>query len=87
VPADVAAGIASGDAHDTYAEWVTASSEVAGSTKSLLNAEGGFGTPTVVIDGERFENWQVPGGLTEAITGEAPASEEPSAAPSAEPSE
>ncbi|MEU4387658.1 thioredoxin domain-containing protein [Promicromonospora sp. NPDC023805] len=87
VPADVAAGIASGDADDTYAEWVTASSEVAGSTKSLLNAEGGFGTPTVVIDGERFEGWQAPGGLTEAITGEAPASEEPSAEPSAEPSE
>jgi len=87
VPADVAAGIASGEAHETYAEWVKASSEAAGSTESLLNAEGGFGTPTVVIDGERFENWQVPGALTQAITGEAPASEEPSAEPSAEPSE
>lgn len=87
VPADVAAGIASGEAHETYAEWVSASSEVAGNTESLLNAEGGFGTPTVVIDGERFEGWQAPGGLTQAITGEAPASEEPSAEPSAEPSE
>lgn len=82
VPADVAAGITSGDAHETYEEWVTASSEVAGSTESLLNAEGGFGTPTVVIDGERFEGWQAPGGLTQAITGEAPASDEPSAEPS-----
>ncbi|MFC4631286.1 DsbA family protein [Promicromonospora alba] len=87
VPADVAAGIASGEAHETYAEWVTASSEVAGSTESLLNAQGSFGTPTVVIDGERFENWQVPGGLTEAITGEATPSASPSAEPSAEPSE
>ncbi|MEV0950548.1 thioredoxin domain-containing protein [Promicromonospora sp. NPDC050249] len=86
VPADAAAGIASGEAHDTYKEWVSASSEVAGSTESLLNAEGGFGTPTVVIDGERFEGWQAPGGLTQAITGEAPASEEPSAEPSEEPS-
>jgi protein-disulfide isomerase len=87
VPADAAAGIASGEAHDTYEEWVAASSAVAGDDKSLQNAEGGFGTPTVVIDGERFENWQAPGALTEAITGEAPASEEPSAEPSAEPSE
>jgi protein-disulfide isomerase len=82
VPADVADGIASGDAHETYGEWVTASSEVAGNDESLLNERGSFGTPTVVIDGKRFEGWQAPGGLTEAITGEAPASEEPSAEPS-----
>ncbi|WP_275005698.1 DsbA family protein [Promicromonospora iranensis] len=87
VPADVAAGISDGTAHETYEEWVSASSEVAGDDPDLRNAQGGFGTPTVVIDGERFETWQNPGALTEAITGEAPASEEPSAEPSAEPSE
>lgn len=87
VPTDVAAGIADGEAHDTYEEWVSASSEAAGENEALLNAEGGFGTPTVVIDGERFEGWQAPGGLSQAITGEAPASDDPEAEPSAEPSE
>lgn len=87
VPADVAAGIADGDAHDTYEEWVKAATEEAQSDESLLNAEGGFGTPTVVVDGERFEGWQTPGGLTQAVTGEAPASEAPSGEPSTEASE
>ena len=87
VPADVAAGIADGEAYDTYEEWVRASTEEAQSDESVLNAEGGFGTPTVLIEGERFEGWQAPGGLTQAITGEAPASEEPSTEPSVEPSE
>ncbi|MDR7383783.1 DsbA family protein [Promicromonospora iranensis] len=87
VPADAAAGIADGTAHETYEEWVSAASEVAGDDPDLRNAQGGFGTPTVVIDGERFEAWQNPGALTAAITGEAPASEEPSAEPSTEPSE
>jgi hypothetical protein len=59
---------------------------MAGEDESLLNAEGGFGTPTVVIDGERFEGWQATGALTEAITGEAPA-DQPSTEPSPEASE
>lgn len=75
VPADIAAGIADGDATDTYEEWVTASTDAATSDESLFNSQGGFGTPTVLIDGERFEGWQAPGALAEAITGEAPASE------------
>ncbi|MEU4364384.1 thioredoxin domain-containing protein [Promicromonospora sp. NPDC023987] len=87
VPADVAAGIADGDANDTYEEWVRAATEEAQNDESVLNAEGGFGTPTVLVEGERFEGWQAPGALTQAITGEAPASEEPSAEPSTEPSE
>lgn len=82
VPADVAAGISDGDATDTYREWVTASTELATSNEALFNAQGSFGTPTVVIDGERFEDWQTPGALTQAITGEAASSEEPSAEPS-----
>ncbi|MFD2793571.1 DsbA family protein [Promicromonospora vindobonensis] len=87
VPADVAAGIASGEANDTYEEWVRAATEEAQNDESVLNAEGGFGTPTVLVEGERFEGWQTPGGLTQAVTGEAPASEDPSAEPSVEPSE
>jgi protein-disulfide isomerase len=86
VPADVAAGIADGTAHETYEEWVSASSEMAGNDESLQNAQGGFGTPTVLVDGERFENWQVTGALTEAITGETAPSADPSAEASTEPS-
>lgn len=75
VPADVAAGIADGDADDTFGEWADASTEKAQTNEALLSAEGKFGTPNVLIDGERFEGWQAPGGLTQAITGEAPSSE------------
>lgn len=83
VPADVASGIADGDALSTYEEWVEASTEVAGSDPAVINPQTrGMGTPTVLIDGERFDGWQTPGALTEAITGEAPSTE-----PSAEPSE
>ncbi len=82
VPAEVAAGITDGQARETYEDWVAASTDAATSDEALFNADGGFGTPTVLIDGERFEGWQTPGALTEAITGEAPASE-----PSTEPSE
>lgn len=81
VPADVAAGITDGDAKDTFEEWVAASTEAATSDEALANAQGGFGTPTVLIDGERFEGWQAPGALSTAITGEEPSSE-PSASPS-----
>ena len=83
VPAEVAAGIADGTARETYEEWVTASTEAAGSDPDVVNPEtGGMGTPTVLIDGERFAGWQTPGALTAAITGEAPSAE-----PSTEPSE
>lgn len=81
VPADVAAGITDGQAKDTYEEWVAASTDAATSDEALFNAQGGFGTPTVLIDGERFEGWQQPGALSAAVTGE-DASSEPSASPS-----
>ncbi|GGM19079.1 DsbA family protein [Promicromonospora citrea] len=88
VPADVAAGIASGDAMKTYEEWVRAATQVAADDPAVQNPEtGGLGTPTVLIDGERFAGWQTVGALTEAITGEAPASDAPSTEPSTEPSE
>ncbi|WP_036959309.1 DsbA family protein [Promicromonospora kroppenstedtii] len=81
VPADVAAGITDGEAKDTFEEWVAASTDAATSDEALFNAQGSFGTPTVLIDGERFEGWQAPGALSAAITGEEPSSE-PSASPS-----
>lgn len=81
VPADVAAGITDGDAKDTFEEWVAASTDAATSDEALFNSQGSFGTPTVLIDGERFEGWQAPGALSAAITGEEPSSE-PSASPS-----
>ncbi|MCP2264717.1 DsbA family protein [Promicromonospora thailandica] len=88
VPVDVASGISSGDAMDTYEEWVTAATQVASDDPAVINPEtGGLGTPTVLIDGERFNGWQAVGALTEAITGEAPPSDAPSTEPSTEPSE
>lgn len=87
VPADVAAGIADGDATDTFGEWVEAATESAGTDPDVVNPEtGSMGTPTVLIDGERFNGWQAAGALTEAITGEAAPSGEPSAESSTEPS-
>ncbi|MFC8799114.1 DsbA family protein [Promicromonospora sp. NPDC057138] len=76
VPADVAAGITDGDARATFGEWVEASTEVATSDPDLANPQTGqFGTPTVLIDGERFDGWQATGALTQAITGKAPSAE------------
>jgi protein-disulfide isomerase len=82
VPADVAAGITDGDAEDTYREWVEAATSVAGDDPAVVSPDTGqLGTPSVLVDGERFEGWQTPGALSAAITGEEPSSE-PSASPS-----
>lgn len=71
VPADVAAAIADGTAHDTYGGWVQAATEQVLDDKSLENPETkGFGTPTITLDGERWGgNWSVPGELLAAVTG------------------
>jgi protein-disulfide isomerase len=71
VPADVAAGIADGTAHETYGAWVEAATEHVLADESLKNPEnGGFGTPTVTLDGERWDgNWSTPGDLLAAVTG------------------
>lgn len=70
VPADVADGIADGTAHETFQEWVEAATAQASSNEELRSDEGGFGTPTVTIDGHRWEgNWQEVGALQEAVTG------------------
>lgn len=77
VPADVAAAIADGTAHDTYGGWVQAATEEVLADESLENPEtGGFGTPTITLDGERWSgNWSVPGELLGAVTGGAEGSE------------
>ncbi len=77
VPADVAAAVADGTAHDTYGGWVQAATEEVLADESLENPEtGGFGTPTITLDGERWSgNWSVPGELLGAVTGGAEGSE------------
>jgi hypothetical protein len=71
VPADVTAGIADGTAHETYGPWVEAATEEVLADESLKNPETkGFGTPTVTLDGERWDgNWSTPGQLLAAVTG------------------
>lgn len=73
VPEDVADGLAEGE----YDKYVEAHTALAFGNTELLNPESGnFGTPTIVIDGERFAgNWQDPGALPAAIAaarGDAP---------------
>lgn len=64
VPEDVAAGIAD----QPFKQFVAALTQVAYSDPAVVNADGGFGTPTVVIDGERFNgNWSEPGAVSSAI--------------------
>lgn len=64
VPEDVAAKIADG----TYNKFVDALTEIAFNNEKLLNENGNFGTPTILINGERItSNWTTPGALTEEI--------------------
>lgn len=77
VPEDVVVAIADGTAHDTYGGWVQAATEEVLADASLENPEtGGFGTPTITLDGERWSgNWSVPGELLGAVTGGAEGTE------------
>ncbi|MBL0888158.1 DsbA family protein [Myceligenerans indicum] len=69
VPADVAKGIADGEATEAYRDWVTASTDQATSAEELANPQTGqFGTPTVMLGGERIDDWSTPGALATAIT-------------------
>ncbi|ACZ31953.1 DSBA oxidoreductase [Xylanimonas cellulosilytica DSM 15894] len=73
VPSDVADGIASGEARRVFGQWVTSATGAATSNEALLNAQGQFGTPTITIDGERWEgNWMVPGALAQAVADATP---------------
>lgn len=72
VPADVATGIADGEAHETFGEWVEAATESA-TTDPDLAGDRGFGTPRLQIDGELWgtqNEWQAPGALETAIMGD-----------------
>ncbi|GAA3217770.1 thioredoxin domain-containing protein [Oerskovia jenensis] len=69
VPADVVAEIADGGA-SRFASWVAAATGTATGDPALAGPRG-FGTPTIVIDGERWEgDWTDPQALTQAIEGE-----------------
>ena len=68
VDAGVSADVASGMADQPYKQFVAALTQVAYGDPSVTNPDGGFGTPTVVINGERFNgNWSEPGALSSAI--------------------
>ncbi len=68
VPDDVAAGIASGEARTTFGQWVFSATNAAAGNSALLNSEGKFGTPTITLDGTRWEgNWPVAGTLDQAV--------------------
>ncbi|MFC8924218.1 DsbA family protein [Cellulosimicrobium sp. NPDC057127] len=68
-PADVAAQIADGTAAETYADWVATATSLVTQDEALSNPQsGGFGTPTITIDGERWDgNWQDPTALSSAV--------------------
>ncbi|QAY69163.1 DsbA family protein [Xylanimonas protaetiae] len=68
VPDDVAAGIESGEARRTFGQWVTSATQAATNNDALANAQGGFGTPTITIDGVRWDgDWRVAGALAQAV--------------------
>ncbi|WP_043109754.1 DsbA family protein [Paraoerskovia marina] len=68
VPADVAQDIERGEAMDTYGDYVTAVTETAAGDDELANENGGFGTPTIAIDGERWDGaWSTDGELEKAV--------------------
>jgi protein-disulfide isomerase len=85
-PADVAAAIEDGTARSTFGQYAYSLTQDATANPDLANANGGFGTPTIMVDGTRFEGWNQPGALLATVQGgDAPA--DPSADPSAEASE
>jgi protein-disulfide isomerase len=56
---------------ESYKSWVRATTDAVTADKALANPEtGGFGTPTVLVNGERLDN---PGTLVETITAAATA--------------
>ena len=59
VPQDVAQTIP----QQTFDEWVDA-------TTRQFSRDGFEGTPTVLVDGEEFQNWSEPGALADAVGGE-----------------
>jgi len=71
VPADVAAGIEDGTATRTYGQWAVSLTQRA-VTDPVLSQQG-FGTPTILINGERWTgDWSdasvIPAAIAEATT-------------------
>lgn len=62
VPADVATGIEDGTARETFGQYVFSLTNAA-----VEAADGNFGTPRVLIDGEVFQNWNQTGALQQAV--------------------
>ncbi|WP_082608434.1 thioredoxin domain-containing protein [Oerskovia sp. Root918] len=70
VPADVVAELADGGAAE-FAPWVATATQAATSDPALAGPRG-FGTPTIVIDGERWAgDWSDAQSLVQAIEGTA----------------
>ncbi|MFI2103038.1 DsbA family protein [Isoptericola sp. NPDC019693] len=68
-PADVASAIEDGTARQTFGQYVHSATQEATADEALQNPQSGsFGTPTVVVDGERFDGWGTPGALKQAAT-------------------
>jgi protein-disulfide isomerase len=69
VPDATADGIASGEARTTFGQWVYSATNAATDNATLANPDsGGFGTPTITLNGERWAgNWTVAGTLEQAV--------------------
>ncbi|GAB2467617.1 DsbA family protein [Xylanimonas ulmi] len=74
VPDLVADAIASGEARRTFGQWVFSATNAATANSALVNPQsGGFGTPTITIDGERWDgNWTDPTALPQAVADATP---------------
>ena len=67
VPSEVADAIAADTAVKEYGDWVDAQTAHVVELKPLQN-ERGFSTPTITLDGTRWEgNWTVEGALVQAV--------------------
>jgi protein-disulfide isomerase len=68
VQAGVSQKVADQFTKHTFGDWVDAWTDHAGSDKALFNSQGGFGTPTILINGKRWDgNWTEAGALKSAI--------------------
>lgn len=67
VAAGVDEGVAKKMFNGDWKKWVAAATDHAINDESLHNSDGNFGTPTILIDGERFDGWNVDGQLAQAV--------------------
>ena len=69
VPEDVAVGIETGEAARTFGQWAFSATREATTNPDLANpSHGGFATPTIALDGVRWDgNWLEDGVLAQAV--------------------